>query len=134
MGRKKGAGHTALDPNVHTQNPPAVRVFPDPAAEALVAQQARQLGRPIRARNVLRKGTRRLVEKLRAKEDSDEEPETPRRLSTAAPSEPDEEPPKKDLRSNFTAQGGPGGPVYKTPIGKKGGRKTRRRKHNRRRR
>jgi hypothetical protein len=103
-----------------------------------VAQQARRLGKTIRARNVLRKGTRRLLAKLRAKEesDSDEEPETPRRLSTAAPSEPDEEPPKKDLRSNFTAQGGPGGPVYKTPIGKKGGRKTRkhRRKSHRRRR
>ena len=134
MGRKKGAGHTALDPNVHKQNAPAVRVFPDLAAEALVAQQARRLGKTIRAKNVLRNAARRRLAKKDSDSESDEEPETPRGLSTAAPSEPDEEPPKKDLRSNFTAQGGPGGPIYKTPIGKKGGRKTRRRKHNRRRR
>jgi hypothetical protein len=129
--RRRGAGRTALDPNVHKQNPPTVRVFPDLAAEALVAQQARQLGKTIRARNILRNAARRRLAK-NTESDSDEDPETPRKLSSAAPSEPDEHT-KKDLRSNFTTQGGPGGPIYKTPFGKRGGRKTRRRKTRRRR-
>lgn len=90
--KRRGRGRTRLDPNVHPQNPPAVRVNRDLAAEALQAQQLRRL-RKTQAKNVLRKAARLYLAKN--SEESDEDPETPRKLSTAAPSEPEDAPPRE---------------------------------------
>ena len=80
--KRRGKGRTRLDPNVHPQNPPAVRVNRDLAAEALREQKLRRL-RETKAKNMMRKATRLYREKKSEESDSDEEPEDapPRELT-----------------------------------------------------